>query len=192
MPVAKLWPSVIATLVPMRRGEDVDQSHLEFAWHLGSDVDEPLRRLGVLAALAEVMWMTGVPDERVTEIAVADVVRLADVPGVEWALGDLAGWLRRLGLIAEVPSSVAAPYRWAVDGRYADAAAWWRSNGEPFSEAMTLSDSPDPADQARAVALLLALGLAGTAARLQPAGAGSPVALPSPRASGEAEPAPLG
>jgi len=55
----------------------------------------------------------------------------------------------------------------ALRGRHAEAAAWWRDNGDPFSEALTLSDSPDPALRARAVDLLDALGAKGTAARLE-------------------------
>ena len=45
-------------------------------------------------------------------------------------------------------------------------AAWWSRNGEPFAEAMTLGDSPDPEHRSRAVQLLESLGAAGTASRL--------------------------
>ena len=44
-------------------------------------VDEPMRYLPVLIALAEQMWMTGVPDPRITELAVPRLGELAAIRG---------------------------------------------------------------------------------------------------------------
>jgi DNA-binding SARP family transcriptional activator/tetratricopeptide (TPR) repeat protein len=168
MPVAMVWPSIIAALLPLRRGEsDVAGPALEDAWRLTIAIDEPLRRLGVLSALAEAAWMTGVPDPRLTEQAGHEVDRLVGVPGAEWAVGEMAAWLARLRLLEAPPPQVAEPFRLAFEGRYADAAAWWGRNGEPFAQAMVLGDSPDEDDRARAVLLLEQLGAAGTAARVR-------------------------
>ena len=49
--------------------------------------------------------------------------------------------------------------------RYDAAAAAWRSLGEPFSEAMTLGDAPDPGLRVKGVELLDRLGAIGTADR---------------------------
>jgi DNA-binding SARP family transcriptional activator len=167
MPLARMWPLMITDLVALRRGERSGTGpSLEGAWQLCASIDEPLRRLSVLSALAEVMWTTGAADDRVGTEAVRDLERLAGTPGAEWAVGELATWLARLGLLRQVPAPVAEPYRLAFAGRHADAAAWWRDNGDAFTEALTLSDSDDPALRARAVELLDRLGASGTAARL--------------------------
>ena len=62
MPLATFWPHLVTGLVHLRR-TGAEDTHLEAAWQLADRLDEPLRRLPVLAALAERMWLTGVPDE---------------------------------------------------------------------------------------------------------------------------------
>ena len=85
MPLALVWPHLVngaGAAAPRRRGADAD---LEAAWALAEQLDEPLRRLPVLAALAERMWLTGIADERVTELAGRALRRLPAAPGA--ALG---------------------------------------------------------------------------------------------------------
>jgi DNA-binding SARP family transcriptional activator len=167
MPLARMWPLMIADLVALRRGERFETGRaMERAWDLCASIDEPLRRLSVLSALAEVMWLTGEQDDRVSVEAVRAVDLHTGTLGAEWAVGELATWLARLGLLHEVPAPVAEPYRLAFTGRYLEAAAWWQRIGEPFTEALTLSDSPDPDLNARAAHLLNELCAKGTAARL--------------------------
>ena len=48
MPLATLWPHLVSGLVGLRR-EGLDGGHLEAAWQLADRLDEPLRRLPVLA-----------------------------------------------------------------------------------------------------------------------------------------------
>jgi len=162
MPVATLWPHLVSILVPLRRGENVTAARLDEAWGLAEQIDEPMRRLAVLAALAEWCWMTGVEDSRVTRAA----KDLADGPTTSWGAGGFLLWLRRLGLdLPEV--TVAEPFRLALDGRAAEAASWWRRAGDPFLEAMSLADSAEEKDRVRAVTLLDRLGAVGTADRLR-------------------------
>ena len=112
MPIARLWPLLVAGLVPLRRGENQRPDNpLELAWELASRMDEPVRLLAVLSALAERRWMTGVEDPRVSDAAVKAVARLAGDAGTEWAVGDLAAWLRRLDLVDTAPAGVAGPFR---------------------------------------------------------------------------------
>jgi hypothetical protein len=123
--------------VPLRRGdENAPIAPFEAAWELANAIDEPLRRLAVLSALAERMWMTELTDVRVTDVAVSTLDRLAALPGSGWAAGDLALWLARLGLLEKPPASVAEPFRLALGGRPEEAASWWRRLGDPFAEAM--------------------------------------------------------
>ncbi|WP_018503494.1 ATP-binding protein [Parafrankia discariae] len=190
MPLATLWPLLVTALVPLRRGADVPAAAalaaLDTAWDLAEHLDEPLRRLAVLSALAERMWLTEVPDARVTRAAAAitetgspaspagtatgtagtaGTAGATGIAGTAWAAGDLAVWLARLGLLSRWPDEVAPPFRLSLTGDHDEAASWWRRTGEPFAEAMALCDSPDPGQRAHGVELLDQLGATGTADR---------------------------
>ena len=166
MPLARLWPILVRALIPLRTGAADDLEALfEAAWRLAEQLDEPRRRLALLSALAERMWLTDVPDTRVTDFAVSEIEALGSSPGSAWAVGELAVWLGRLGLLGTPPAQVAEPFRLAIEGRAEEAASWWRLAGEPFAEAMAWSDSADPVQRALAVELLDRLGAMATADR---------------------------
>ena len=168
MPVARVWPLVISGLIALRQGRPSESSDpLEAAWEMASELREPWRYLPTLSALAERMWVTGVSDDRVTTEAVAAVAEQDGRPGTEWVVGDLALWLQRLGLLEAVPSTTAEPFQLTLDGRHDEAARWWRHAGDPYAEALALSDSSDPDNQVRAVELLDRLEASGTADRLR-------------------------
>ena len=190
MPLAHLWPNVVRALIRLRQGSDEDTSTLDDAWELATRLEEPARRLWVLAGLAERQWMTGVADERVSDLALPDLRAWAGEPGTEWAVGELAVLLRRLDLLHEVPEGVAEPFRLSLTGRHEEAASWWRQAGEPFTEAMSWVDSDDPAHQARGVELLDKTGATATAdrVRVELRQAGVAVVPPRPRESTRANP----
>ncbi|WP_344766929.1 ATP-binding protein [Aeromicrobium panaciterrae] len=165
MPLAKLWPYLIKVLVPLRRGDEADLAALDEVWALADRIDEPLRRLGVLTALAEVSWMAEKSDERVTGFAVDQLAELSSRPGASWGAGQLAVWLRRLGLPVDANHQLAEPFQLTLEGRHADAARWWNMAGDPFAEAMSWSDSTDTGDRVRGIKLLDGLGAIGTADR---------------------------
>jgi DNA-binding CsgD family transcriptional regulator len=112
------------------------------------------------------MWLTGVPDPRVTEYAVGNLAQLA-TPDCTWPAALLAVWLRRLGLLVELPAGLPAPHAAHLEGRHAEAASWWQRSGNPFAEAMAYADSGVPEHRVRAVTLLDRLGAIGTADRLR-------------------------
>ncbi len=193
MPLATLWPRLVRVLVPLRRGADADLGVLDEAWTLAEQIDEPLRRLSVLAGLAEAAWMTGRRDDRVSGYAVSQLPELAAHPGAEWGAGQLAAWLQRLGHPVLEPATAALPYRLVAQGRIADAAHWWRQLGDPFAEAMTWTDSADPDDRVTGIRLLDSIGAVGTADRLRVAlrHEGLAVVPQRPRESTRANPAGL-
>jgi DNA-binding CsgD family transcriptional regulator/tetratricopeptide (TPR) repeat protein len=155
MPLAALWPHTVSGLVELRRGAGDGAAHLDEAWRLAEQLDEPLRRLPVLSALAERMWVTGETDERVTEVAVREATELAGLPGSAWGVGDLATWLVRLELAAPPPpEAVAEPFRLGLSDQHDEAAAWWHQAGAVFDEAMAFADSADPQRRVAGVARL--------------------------------------
>jgi len=193
MALATVWPHLISGLVGLRRDASAGD-HLEAAWRLAERLDEPMRRLPVLCGFAERMWLTGVPDERVTETAPAAVEQAAASPATAWAAGDLAVWLRRLGIAPSYDlARVAEPFRLALSGSHAEAASWWRQVGAVFEEAMAYADSPDAEVRIRGVERLDLLGATAVADRLRRALREEGVAQvpPRPRTSTRANPAGL-
>jgi DNA-binding CsgD family transcriptional regulator/tetratricopeptide (TPR) repeat protein len=188
MPLAALWPHLVSGLVPLRRTGSASR-HLEAAWDLAERLDEPLRRLPVLSAFAERMWLTGTPDDRVTALTRVDVP-----PATGWVAGDLAVWLWRLGLDVPVDTgAVAEPYRLTLAGRHEEAAEWWRRAGAVFEEAMANADSADVSRRVQGIERLDLLGATAVADRLRHTlRQQGIVQLPArPRASTRANPAGL-
>ena len=123
---ANIWPHVVLGLTELRGGSGDGHDHLDDAWVKARGADEPLRYFPVLCALAEAMWMSGRPDPRVTDFAVTKLGSLTSSPDTAWAGGRMAVWLRRLGIEFEQPARLGEPQRLLLDGRYAEAASWWR------------------------------------------------------------------
>ena len=167
MPLATFWPHVVAGLVRLRR-TGTEDTHLEAAWQLADRLDEPMRRLPALAALAERMWLTGQTDGRVTDTAPAELERSAGSSAVAWSAGDLAVWLARLGIPTSVdPDTLADPFRLSLTGHPEDAVAWWRRAGSVVDEAVAAIDATDPEIRLRAVEQFDRLHAAATADRLR-------------------------
>jgi DNA-binding CsgD family transcriptional regulator len=192
MPVATFWPHVVRGLVALRRGDD-GGDHLEAAWELADRLDEPMRRLAALSALAESMWVSGTPDERVVRLAPA---LLSDTAGqaTGWSVGELAVWLRRLGIDHSVsPDDVAEPYRASLAGRHLDAAAWWGRTRAVVDEALCQTDSDDLEQRLAGVERLELHGAVALADRIRRILRDEGVVQlpPRPRASTRANPAGL-
>jgi DNA-binding CsgD family transcriptional regulator len=162
-----IWPHLALAQVALRVGDEDPADHLARGWSVALSLDEPMRYLPMLAALAESAWMTGRHDPRVAEFAVTHVSDLGATPETRWAVGNLAVWLRRLSIDVTVDADLPEPYRSHLAGRYAEAADWWRRAGSPFAEAMALFDSSVPEDQVQGISLLDRLGATGTADRLR-------------------------
>ena len=166
MPLAKLWPHLVTGLIGLRR-DGTDGGHLDKAWQLAESLDEPLRRLPVLSALSEKVWLTGQPDARV-EVGAPEALRLhAGVAAAAWGVGELALWLRRLDRLDAPPDGIALPYSLALTGRHLDAADWWHRCGAAYDEAMALADSDDSSSRTAAVERLDLLGATAVADRIR-------------------------
>ena len=164
MPVARFWPLLVGAQVRLRRGEGAD---LEPAWTLAGQLDEPLRMVPVLAALAERAWLTGVPDARVQD-ALTTLGARATHPGLRWAVGDLAVWLARLGLPTHAdPAVLPEPHRLSLAGDHDAAAAWWHAAGAPYEEALARTDASDLDRVREGIERLDLLGASASADRVR-------------------------
>jgi DNA-binding CsgD family transcriptional regulator len=192
MPVARFWPHVVRGLVAVRRGEDPGDD-LDAAWQLAEQLDEPLRRLAALSALAESMWLTGVADDRVVDRAPRELAETAGRAS-GWSVGELAVWLHRLGIDAPVPlEDMAEPYRLSVEGRHLEAAAWWGQTRVVVEQALCQADSADLTHRLAGVERLELHGAVALADRIRRSlrDEGVTALPPRPRASTRANPAGL-
>ena len=162
-PLARTWPLLIRALVALRRqGEGA--ADIDAAWNLARRYGEPMRTLPAAAAIAEFAWTTGTADGRIAECSA--LLAGGPVTGLEWSRGELAVWLRRLGLDV-VAADVAEPYRLLLDGAHEAAAEEFHRLSMPYDAALALVDSGDPALAARALDILDRLGADAVAAKVR-------------------------
>jgi DNA-binding CsgD family transcriptional regulator len=188
-PLARTWPLLIRAVVSLRRTGD-DAGGIDAAWELACRFGELVRMLPAAAAIVERSWLTGVADDRLAHCHA--MLNSAPVTGLEWARGELAMWLRRIGHTVAA-TDVAHPYRLLFDGHFEAAADAFQQLSTPYDTALALVDSGDPALARRALDVLDGLGADAVAAKirfdLRAAGAQT---VPAPRrASTRANPAGL-
>jgi DNA-binding CsgD family transcriptional regulator len=162
-PLARTWPFLIRALVQLRK-HGAGRASLDDAWTLACRFSEPIRMLPVAAAIVELSWMTGEPDDRISECR--ELLTGGPITGLEWSRGELAVWLRRLGDSFGVVG-VASPYRLLLDGAYEAAADDFHRRSMPYDAALALVDSGDPALAARALDILDRLGGEAVAAKVR-------------------------
>ncbi|MCB0972848.1 MAG: AAA family ATPase [Acidimicrobiales bacterium] len=162
-PLAQTWPHLVRGLVALRRTGDPG-AELERAWDLAVRYDEAIRLLPAAAALAEQSWLTGVADPRVRQWQA--MLGATPVAGLEWARGELAVWLRRLGDEVEV-DGVAAPYAAILAGDHGAAVAAFEAMPLPYDVALAALDSGGEAAARRAVDILDRLGADAVAAKVR-------------------------
>ena len=152
-PIASLWPHLVAGLVMLRRGEAGPDSddHLRQARVLAEQMREPLALLAVLAAEVERAWLLDEPEPPRLAEAVTLLREVGGLPGVQWATGRLAVWVRRMddeavgaalddALVGVV---VAEPSALELAGRPEEAAQQWQSLGAPYESALARVGSSD-------------------------------------------------
>ena len=164
-PLSRTWAHLVRGLVTLRRTGS-GRADLDAAWDLALRLDEPLRVMPAAAALVEQAWVTGRPDARVAQAV--EILGRFDLPGLEWARGDLAGWLLRVDpQLATADLDVSAPHRLQLDGRHLEAAAGWAKLEAPFDQAMELVASEQPDALRQGLGILDRLGADAVAARLR-------------------------
>ena len=161
--LARPWPLLVRGLVALRRtaggADDIGE-----AWRLARRYGESLRTFPAAAAIAERAWLTGTPDDRLD-----DCRRLLggpELPGLQWARGELAMWLHRCGVATEV-GDVAEPYRRYLDGDAAAAAEEFERLGVQYEAALALTETTATGPVRRGLDMLDRLGAAAVADKVR-------------------------
>jgi DNA-binding CsgD family transcriptional regulator/tetratricopeptide (TPR) repeat protein len=162
-PLARTWPHLIRGLVALRR-DGVGVDDLSEAWTLARGYGEPIRVLPALAALAEHAWVSGQTPSDLAEWR--SLLEASSAPGLEWARGDLAMWLRRLDP-AVTADDVAPPYRRYLVGDVRGAAAEFERLGIPYEAALALAETGDDSCARRGLDMLDRIGAAAVASKVR-------------------------
>lgn len=138
--IARMVTVTVLGRLRARRGdpgawEALDES-LELARENGH-----LQRLWPAAARAEAAWMAGHLESEVDVLE--EAYNLAAAVAYPWAAGELRFWLDRAGHPPSSSSPAAGPFRLAIDGRLAEAAAAWEDIGCSFEAGIVLTGSDD-------------------------------------------------
>lgn len=161
--LARIWPLLIRGLVSLRRNGD-DGGDLTLAWQLACRYGEPLRAMPAAAALVERAWVTGSADGRIDDCAA--LLDGPELPGLGWARGELAMWLRRVGVDADAVE-VTDPYRRYLDGNPEAAAKEFDRLAIPYDAALALTETGASASVRRGLDRLDQLGAVAVAERVR-------------------------
>jgi len=167
-----------------RQGDPAAGADLELAAERGYPTGERQFLAPAAIALAEHHWLAGDPAQ-----AAAEARRGLTVAGDHpWITGELAFRLWRCGELTEAPPCTAEPYRKAIEGDWAAAAALWAGLGCPYHRAEALAGGDAPA-VAEALRIMDGLGAAQAAKHLRAQLRERGLKVPrGPRASTAADP----
>jgi DNA-binding CsgD family transcriptional regulator/tetratricopeptide (TPR) repeat protein len=124
-----------------RRGDPGVWEALDESLALARETGHLQRLWPTAAARAEAAWLAGHLDAEVAVLQ--DAYALAAKLDYPWAVGELCYWLSRAGHPPQAPGQAAEPFRLALAGRHAEAAAAWDALGCVFEAALARLDADD-------------------------------------------------
>ena len=137
-PVPRSLALSVLGLLRARRGDPDCWEPLDEALALAEGTRELQRIVPVATARAEAAWLEGASDRVAAETETA--LELAIERSAPWAIGELAFWRWRAGLLDESPPGAAEPYALQITGSWAAAAEIWERLGCPYEAALALAD----------------------------------------------------
>jgi DNA-binding CsgD family transcriptional regulator len=165
-PVSRIAALVARGLVRARRGDPGATEPLAEALSLAKQTGELQRLQPVCIARAEVAWLAG--DHERVSAEITPILELALQRGSPWDIGEVLLWLQRAGLRESIESApeppiLPLPYRCAMAGDWAGAAAAWEALGCPYEAALSRLDGDEEAAR-QALAIFERLGARAAAA----------------------------
>ena len=170
----------IVGAIEARKGKPGARTTLTKAWKAANEVGRYQDLAPAAAALAEYAWISGDTDIPIDDIK--EVMRTGLSIAPRWdSTGSIVRWLWELSELAEIPESIAEPYRLIIDGEPLEAAELWAEIGAPYEEAIALSHGDSPA-QLEALEKLETLGATAVAAKIRQRLTDQGVAVPGRKA----------
>ena len=144
-----------------RRGDPAARYHVDEAWRLAGLVGDNLALALAAVARLEEAWLTG----HVADVAedVRAATEMAATEHEDGLRGELAVYARRAGLHAPAFDDCPPPWRAALEGDHAGAAAEWGRRGGVYERAWELSAPDEIETSLEALRILDEVGAAGAA-----------------------------
>jgi DNA-binding CsgD family transcriptional regulator/tetratricopeptide (TPR) repeat protein len=139
--IARMVAVTVLGKLRARRGDPGVGELLDEGLSLARDNGHLQRLWPAAVARAEAAWPAGRLEEEVGVLE--EAYELAASVEYPWAIGELACWLVRAGRAPVETGPAAPPYRLALEGEAAAAAAWWEAIGCSFDAALAMVDSGD-------------------------------------------------
>jgi DNA-binding CsgD family transcriptional regulator/tetratricopeptide (TPR) repeat protein len=144
-----------------RRGSDAASALFDRAWRLAAPTRE-IQWLGpVAAARVEAAWLAG--DPAAAQEAASGALATADRVDHPWFRGELRRYLARAGEVQTPPADGLEPWSLGLAGDWRAAANAWQKVGNPYEQALELSEATDEAAVRQAIDILDQLGAVAAA-----------------------------
>ncbi len=143
-------------LLRARRGDPGSWLLLDRALEIARTVGELHIVAPIATARSEAAWLEGRHDPIAQETD--DAFELAARLDEPYALGELALWRWRAGLLESPPAQMTPPRCWQIEGDWQQAARWWSERSCPYEAALALADADDEQALREAHKMLRELG----------------------------------
>ena len=174
-----------------RRGDPAAARYVERAWELAAATGEDQKRAVAAGARIEWLWLTG--DRAGVRAEGARLLEVAIRAQHAFLRAEVLRYRRRAGEDVAPFPGCPAPFAAGIGGDWAAAARLWEQAGNPYEQALELTEAPDVETVLRGLAILDGLGATAAAAmcRRRLRRAGVPGIPRGPRAATRANPAGL-
>ncbi len=144
-----------------RRGDPAAAGLVDRAWQLAARSRQVHRVALAGGAMVESAWLRG--DADAVRAVAAGLLPMAARVHLGYLRGEMLRYLARIGDPVEPFAGCPAGFRYGMAGDWKSAAAAWAEVGNPYEEALELSESPDLGRAFDALRRLDDLGATGTA-----------------------------
>ncbi|HEY6625741.1 MAG TPA: response regulator transcription factor, partial [Ignavibacteriaceae bacterium] len=139
----KLMPITIIGLIRARRNDPGAFQLLDEANEMVYDTGELMKLVKLKAARAEAFWLKNELQNNIEELNTAyNLVKYSNNP---WAIGEIAFWLWKGGMLSEIPECITEPFLLQINGNWSAAAEIWEKLKCPYEQALALSDGNEQA-----------------------------------------------
>jgi DNA-binding CsgD family transcriptional regulator/tetratricopeptide (TPR) repeat protein len=144
-----------------RRGDPEAAALIDRSWRLAAATGEDQKMAIAAGARIEQAWLSG-DDDAVRRVG-AELLELAVRAQHRYLRADILRYLRRVGEPVEPFDGCLAPFAAGIDGDWAAAAEGWARIGNPYHQALELTEAPDLEVALRGLGMLDRLGAVATA-----------------------------
>jgi DNA-binding CsgD family transcriptional regulator len=144
-----------------RRGDPEAAALIDRSWRLASATGEDQKMAIAAGARIEQIWLSG--DDAAVRAVGAQLLALAIRAQNRYLRAEILRYLRRVGEPVEPFDGCLAPFAAGIEGDWAAAASGWERIGNPYHQALELTEAPELEAALRGLGMLDRLGAVATA-----------------------------